>query len=104
MVLAGLTFVIWAMESVFQYAYAVYWRNLAQSLQHDLRVDAYDHVQGLDLAYFEDRSTGGLMAILNNDINQLERFLDGGVARNRSKAAHRRSAWRASRQTTEATP
>jgi ATP-binding cassette subfamily B protein len=57
----------------------VHWRNLAQTLQHDLRLDTYSHVQELELAYFEDRSTGGLMAILNDDINQLERFLDGGA-------------------------
>lgn len=31
------------------------------------------------MAYFEDRSTGGLMSILNNDVNQLERFLDIGA-------------------------
>ena len=77
--LAGLTVLLWGLESIFQYAYDVAWRNLAQSVQHELRVSAYGHVQGLELAYFEDRSTGGLMAILNDDINQLERFLDGGA-------------------------
>jgi ATP-binding cassette subfamily B protein len=79
LVLAGLTLLIWGLESVFEYAYAVRWRNLAQSIQHELRCDAYDHLQHLDLAYFEDRSTGGLMAVLNDDVNQLERFLDGGA-------------------------
>jgi ATP-binding cassette, subfamily B, bacterial len=44
-----------------------------------LRLDAYSHLQDLELAYFEDRSTGGLMSILSDDINQLERFLDGGA-------------------------
>jgi ATP-binding cassette subfamily B protein len=44
-----------------------------------MRLDAYRHVQNLDLAYFEDRSTGNLVAILNDDVNQLERFLDGGA-------------------------
>lgn len=78
-VLAVITFVIWVLESVFEYAYGVTWRNLAQSIQHDLRVDGYDHLQTLDLDYFERRSTGGLMAVLNNDVNQLERFLDGGA-------------------------
>ncbi len=77
--LAIITFVIWVLESVFEYAYGVTWRNLAQTIQHDLRVDGYDHLQTLDLAYFERRSTGGLMAVLNNDVNQLERFLDGGA-------------------------
>jgi ATP-binding cassette, subfamily B, bacterial len=79
LVLALLTAVVWALESAFEYAYAVLWRNLAQTMQHNLRIDAYGHVQSLELAYFEDRTTGGLMAILNDDINQLERFLDGGA-------------------------
>lgn len=78
-VLAVLTLIIWGFESLFQYFYAVLWRNLAQALQHQLRVDAYGHVQSLELSYFEDRSTGGLMSILNDDINQLERFLDVGA-------------------------
>lgn len=78
-VLAGLTVVIWAIESLLDYTSGVLWRNLAQTVQHDLRREAYSHVQHLELAYFEDRSTGGLMSILNDDINQLERFLDGGA-------------------------
>lgn len=79
LILALLTILTWGLESLFQYAYDVKWRQLAQVLQHDLRLDTYAHVQGLELAYFEDRSTGGLMAVLNDDINQLERFLDGGA-------------------------
>ncbi len=78
-IFAVLTVVVWGFESIFQYAYSIEWRNLAQAVQHELRQDAYDHVQQLDMAYFEDRSTGGLLAILNDDINQLERFLDGGA-------------------------
>ena len=77
--LAILTIVIWGLESAFEYAYARLWRNLAQKIQHDLRIDAYSHLQELELEYFESRSTGGLMAILNDDINQLERFLDYGA-------------------------
>jgi ATP-binding cassette subfamily B protein len=78
-VLAILTLVLWILESLFEYLFQVKWRNLAQNIQHQLRLDAYDHVQHLELSYFEDRSTGGLMAILNDDINQLERFLDVGA-------------------------
>ncbi len=78
-VLAVLTVVIWGLESLFDYLAAVAWRNLAQALEHALRMDAYAHVQDLEMAYFEDRSTGGLMSILNDDVNQLERFLDIGA-------------------------
>jgi len=77
--LGGLTIAVWAFESLFQFFLQILWRNLSQSLQHDLRLDAYGHVQNLDMAWFEDSSTGGLVAILNDDVNQLERFLDGGA-------------------------
>lgn len=77
--LAVLTVAIWVFESLFEYLYALRWRNLAQDLQHDLRMEAYAHVQRLELGWFEDRRTGNLMSILNDDINQMERFLNGGA-------------------------
>ena len=77
--LAGLNLVIWGLESLFEYLYQIAWRNLAQAIQHEARIDGYAHVQALDLAEFEDRSTGALMSVLNDDINQLERFLDHGA-------------------------
>ena len=77
--LGALTIAVWAFESLFQFFLQILWRNLSQSLQHDLRLDAYGHMQDLDMAWFEDSSTGGLVAILNDDVNQLERFLDGGA-------------------------
>jgi ATP-binding cassette subfamily B protein len=79
LLLAGLNVVIWLLESLTEYGYSIAWRNLAQTVQHEARVDAYAHVQRLELAYFEDSSTGGLMSILNDDVNQLERFLDVGA-------------------------
>jgi len=77
--LGGLTLLIWAGESLFEYLYLLLWRGLAQDLQHDLRVDGFAHLTHLDLAYFEDQRGGNLVAILNDDINQLERFLNGGA-------------------------
>lgn len=74
-----LTFFIWCLESLFQYLYSVKWRNLAQNLQHQLRLDAYCHIQGADMRYFEQVSSGYLVSILNDDINQLERFLNDGL-------------------------
>lgn len=74
-----LSAIVWTLESVFEYAYDYLWRNLAQDIEHDLRLEAYSHLQELELAYFEERSTGGLISLLNDDINQLERFLDDGA-------------------------
>ena len=78
-VLAGLSFVIWSAESLFEYLYALLWRNLAQTVQHELRLEAYAHLQRLEMGFFESSSSGSLLAILNDDINQLERFLDHGA-------------------------
>ncbi|RUT07379.1 ABC transporter ATP-binding protein [Dulcicalothrix desertica PCC 7102] len=78
-VLSIATVIIWVFESLSQYIYDRLWRNLAQNIQHNLRLEAYNHLQELELAYFEDSSTGGLMSILNDDINQLEDFLNGGA-------------------------
>lgn len=78
-VVALLTLIVWALESLYEYWLKVAWRNLAQEVQHDLRKETYNHVQNLELAYFEDKSTGQLISILNDDINQLERFLDDGA-------------------------
>lgn len=77
--IALLSTIVWVIESIAEYAYSLAWRNLAQAIQHEARVEVYTHVQELDLATFEDQSTGGLMAILNDDVNQLERFLDTGA-------------------------
>jgi ATP-binding cassette subfamily B protein len=78
-VLAVLSFVIWSAESLFEYLYALLWRNLAQTVQHELRLEGYDHLQHLEMAFFEAGSSGRLQTILNDDINQLERFLDHGA-------------------------
>ncbi len=75
-VLAFASFIIWSAESLFEYLYGILWRNLAQSVQHNLRIRAYSHLQKLEMEFFETDSTGRLMTIINDDVNQLERFLD----------------------------
>ena len=79
LVLGAVNVFVWGGESLTQYLYEVKWRQLAQDIQHDLRLDTYRHVQKLDMAYFEIQRTGNLMSILNDDINQMERFLNGGA-------------------------
>jgi ATP-binding cassette subfamily B protein len=79
LVLSLLTIATWGLESLSQYGADKLWRDLAQTVQHELRVDTYNHLQELELTYFEDRSTGTLLSILNDDINQLERFLNFGA-------------------------
>lgn len=51
-------------------------QSSAQKIQRDLRNRAYSHMQNLSMAFFNNNETGGMMSILNNDINQLEQFLN----------------------------
>ena len=77
--LAILTFGIWAFESIFQYLYMVGWRNIAQSIEHDVRRDLYSNVQSLDIRWHENQKLGNITSIINDDVNQLERFLNNGI-------------------------
>ena len=78
-ILAILTFIIWGLESLFDYLSAVTCRGISQDIEHSLRTETFQNVLGLDMKYFENKSSGRLMAILNDDVNQLERFLDTGA-------------------------
>ncbi|MXN50416.1 ATP-binding cassette domain-containing protein [Shinella sp. AETb1-6] len=73
------TFLIWFGESLFEYFYQILWRGLAQDVQHRLRIMCYDHAQHLPTSFYEENRSGDLVAVLNDDINQLERFLDRGA-------------------------
>jgi len=78
-ILAILSFIIWGLESLFDYLSAVTWRGISQDIEHSLRTETFENVLSLDMKYFENKSSGRLMAILNDDVNQLERFLDTGA-------------------------
>jgi ATP-binding cassette subfamily B protein len=78
-ILGVLTFIIWGFESYFQYLYSLKWRNLAQNIEHQLRTDVYDHIQTSSVEQIDKTSTGQLISTINDDINQMERFLEDGV-------------------------
>lgn len=45
------------------------------STLHDVRIATYDVVLGLEMEYFDDSSTGELMSVLNNDVNNLRKLV-----------------------------
>ena len=77
--LTAITVAVWALESWFQFLYELRWRNLAQDVQHELRQAAYEHVQRMPPQFIERHRSGRLMALLNEDVNQVERFLNTGA-------------------------
>lgn len=68
--------IIFGIESFTEWLLKLGFMRLAQRVQHDLRMDAYKQLQSREIAYFENNRTGNLMSMLNDDINQLERFLN----------------------------
>lgn len=80
LLLTLLTALIWLAESWTEYLSEVKWRNLAQDLQHVARIDAYAHVQQLPMDWYERTRSGHLLSVLNEDVNQMERFLNNGAS------------------------
>lgn len=68
----------WVMESVFEYLYYTSWHAVAQGVQDRLRILTYNKIQELDVAYFENSTTGGLLTVLQDDVQQLETVLSQG--------------------------
>jgi ATP-binding cassette subfamily B protein len=66
----------YAVRSVTRFASRYLLQSTAQKIQRDLRNDTYDHLQHLSMDFFVDHQTGGMMSILNSDINRLEEFLN----------------------------
>ncbi len=78
-VLTLITAGVWGLESLTEYIANVKWRNLAQALQHALRIQTYAHLQRLQPAVLTRLRTGRVMAVLNEDVNQIERFVNNGA-------------------------
>jgi ATP-binding cassette subfamily B protein len=76
LLIGAIIVLVFGLESLTEWMLKHGFLTLAQDVQHDLRLEAYQHLQHREIAYFENNRTGNLMAILNDDINQLERFLN----------------------------
>lgn len=77
--LALLTLFAYGLESLFEYLASIKWWTLAQLIQHLFRMEAFHHVQYSTMEAFSKQKVGNLLTMLNEDINQLERFLEEGV-------------------------
>ena len=78
MFLALLAVLIFVFESLFEYMYKLGFMTLAQKVQHDIRMGTYSAIQRREMSFFDDHRIGDSMAMLNDDVNQLERFLNTG--------------------------
>ncbi|MCE9635157.1 MAG: ABC transporter ATP-binding protein/permease [Planctomycetes bacterium] len=77
-----LTVVVFGFESFFQWLYSLGFQRLAQDVQHRLRLDAYRAMQRREIEFFEEHRLGQTLSMLQEDVNQLERFLNSGSGLN----------------------
>ncbi|WP_435064014.1 ABC transporter ATP-binding protein [Halobaculum sp. EA56] len=78
-------FSVWLIVGAFAVTAALTWvygiaaNNFAHRVMHDVRTDSYAKMQDLDMWFFDDKQTGEVMSVLNNDATNLERFLDDAL-------------------------
>ena len=77
--LGVITLFAWIIESCVEYAAKYAWGNLALSIQHELRVKLFEHIQKLDLTFFDTTHVGKIISVVNDDVHQLERFFGRGI-------------------------
>ena len=76
---AGLILASFLLAVVFTWTQGVSMALFSNRVQHSVRVSAYTAMQRLDMAFFDDKQTGQVMSILNNDVRNLRSFLDATV-------------------------
>ena len=64
---------------VFTWVYGVAANNFAHRVMHAVRTDSFARMQELDMPFFDDKQTGEVMSVLNNDASNLEVFLDDAL-------------------------
>ncbi|WP_311170491.1 ABC transporter ATP-binding protein [Halobellus ordinarius] len=74
--LVAIAALAYLLRSVTRFGSRYLLQSSAQKIQRDLRNDTYDHLQHLSMDFFANHQTGGMMSILNSDINRLEQFLN----------------------------
>lgn len=74
--IAVLVVITFGLESLTEWVAKRQFFRLAQQVQHKVRLEAYSKLQDRETAFFENQRTGNLISIMNDDVNQLERFLN----------------------------
>ena len=64
----------------FQFASRFVVNSVSRSIEYEMRSDLFRHFQRLDLAYFQHRKIGDLVARATNDLSQVRQMLGPGVS------------------------
>jgi ATP-binding cassette subfamily B protein len=65
--------------AVLQWVRGVAINYFAHGVMYAIRADAYETMRRLDMTFFDNKETGEVMSILNNDTSNLETFFDNAL-------------------------
>ena len=75
----GLIVAAFLTTAVATWVYGVAANVFAHRVMHGVRTDSFAKMQSLDMWFFDEKETGEVMAVLNNDASNLESFLDNAL-------------------------
>ncbi len=76
---AAIIFGSFLTTAVFTWVYGIAANVFAHRVMHTVRTDSFERMQRLDMPFFDDKQTGEVMSVLNNDASNLEVFLDDAL-------------------------
>jgi len=68
-----------AVTALATWVYGVAANEFAHGVMHEVRVDCFEKLSGLDMSFFDDKQTGEVLSILSSDTENLELFLDDAL-------------------------
>ena len=71
-VLSGIGLLSNALHASLEYAATVQWRRLSDDARHHLRLEAYAHLQILEVSSIERRRHGELLGVLGEDVQRIQ--------------------------------
>jgi ATP-binding cassette subfamily B protein len=77
--LGVMTFVIYGIQSTFQYLYCIKWWFFNQTVQHSLRLKIFSRIQNTPMSEFYKQKAGNIMSIINEDVTQIGHFFEDSI-------------------------
>src|SRR5690349_9633860 len=78
--LAFLIVGVWLVGAAFQFSARFSINSVSRQVEYEMRGDLFKHFQRLDLAYFQHRKLGDLVARATNDLTAVRQTLGPGIS------------------------
>ena len=75
-----LLIIIFAVQSVFYFIRRYFLSFVGERVMADLRLNLFDHLQGLSLSFFNERRTGELVSRLTNDVATIRSLVTSDIS------------------------